>query len=150
MGLLLAVASGCGTPTEPRSAERLVGSWRDLSEASGHAGPSEVVLTIGSDRSFTWDMRVYGAHPGQDPSAVSGYMTIFGTYTTNGNSLRFTGERRVGWDRALGPDVVEEAYEQDMYENATFQVIRNTLVLRYTTYPADAPQLTTKIFVRVR
>lgn len=71
---------------------------------------------------------------------------ISGTYKVQGNNLVFNFDKQFvmesGRQSALTP------YTGKLYENATFSVDGNTLTLKYTTYPADAPVVTTAKFTR--
>jgi hypothetical protein len=45
-------------------------------------------------------------------------------------------------------NVVKSQPNGEIYENATFSISGDTLTLKYTTYPADAPVSTTARFKR--
>lgn len=113
-----------GDPENP-----LVGTW------------SELDLTAASRSiNFTKD-KTFNLSVGY---SNGGGTLISGTYSLEGNRLKTKSlEMR---EQQPGSSVVKSVPNGEIYENATFSISGDTLTLKYTTYPADAPVSTTARF----
>jgi hypothetical protein len=69
-----------------------------------------------------------------------------GNYNVKQDSIKFLTVETIHIEE--GKPEVKTATTYPVYEKATFNIVRDTLTLKYITYPADAPVETTAKFVR--
>ncbi|MEO7214421.1 hypothetical protein [Mucilaginibacter sp.] len=120
----------------------LIGNWNEPAMPSGFRRN----LVFYSDGTFTAAFTTY-------PSPLSGGISFTittsysGTFTVKGDSLLTNITTMAEQENTSTP--VTSPSTQKLYEYATFKVSGNTLMLKYTTYPADAPVATEAKFTRV-
>lgn len=133
--LLLAVA--CKKENAQQSANSgLVGTW---TEQSGPAGMNRSLM-FGRDSIYfvIWD---------SSTPATSQVTYINGTYSTDGHQLSTHFKETV--IRQNNNQVIYRApFIGTLFDNATYELSGNRLVLHYTSYPADAPVATTMVLNR--
>ena len=110
------------------SRRELVGEWRELGLNRS--------LRFKRDQTFQFSV---------DHGDGSGTV-IAGTYKTEGDSLEITAQKML--QQLPGQSLKWETANHTLYENATFDIFKDVLTLKYTTYPADAPLPTTAKFQR--
>jgi hypothetical protein len=69
-----------------------------------------------------------------------------GTYKVKQDSIKFLTVETIHSEE--GKPEVKTATNYPVYEKATFNIVRDTLILKYISYPADAPVETTAKFLR--
>ncbi len=122
----------------------LVGTWID--SVSVLDGYYVNTLEIDNSGAFLDKSDAFGVYPGQTSSQLSGYFVRTGKFQTESNRIGFLVEKVVSWDSFFGgePETTIESYT--IFENCTFDVRDDLLELRYTTYPADAPEQTIRVY----
>lgn len=152
VGLVLVM--GCEDATATAARGDLVGTWARAPESLAPSGWYQIRMTFAPSGSFTAEVRSHGVYPGQSPNELSSYGLTEGTYRTDGDRLIVAPRRLVTWDRFYGsssPEVVQEPYPYTGYlDDTRYAIHGQTLTLRYTSYPADAPVPTTVVLVRER
>lgn len=155
--VLVAAGTGCaGDDTvlvgDMAVPSELLGRWETPAEAQQPTGSHTNALTFGRDGRFVAEWRAAGVYPGQPAAEPSAYSRSYGTYQVEGARLGMRVDSTVTWDRFYGADAKETVTRPQpygrMYDDARFQVDGDTLVLDYTTYPADAPVATRQTFRR--
>ncbi len=151
--VLFAFVTACADATAP-GVGPLEGTWAAAPEAGSPSGRYERLLTFRNDGTFTSEVRSYGIYPGQPRDQLSGYFRTEGTYGVEieGNGMVFHAARVVSWDRFYGansPEVVRDAFPgETIYDDARYEVQGPLLTLRFTIYPADAPEPAVLVFTR--
>ena len=149
--LLLIAISGCAAPTETVDTP-LVGRWQ-RSEAVQPAGRFQHTLTFTRDGGVVVEVRNFGLYPTQVAADLSAFTREEGTFRVRGDTVVLAVTRRTWWDRFYGatsPEHVERvAAAVDGMPPTRFVVRGDSLTLRYTSYPADAPVPTEMSYARV-
>lgn len=132
LGVLLVLGLGaCKKDHNEKTDTKLTGSWMEL-ELSGVTRR----ITFNSDKSFN----LLIGYP------VAGGSMVKGSYVTKGANLKIQVEEIVE-DLPGQPTKVSGA-SSVLYDKATYIIKGDTLILNYTSYPADAPEATTAKFKR--
>jgi hypothetical protein len=142
-----ACAASCSNATDSQAT--LVGDWV-RQESLSPRGYLTTQLTFRADGTFTNAGRMFGCYPGQAANDLCAYTIVSGTFTTDDDRRAANVTRVVTWDRFYGassPETVENV-NFTAFNKARFQIAGRTLTLHFLTYPADAPEPTTRIFVR--
>jgi hypothetical protein len=142
-----ACAASCSNATDSQAT--LVGDWV-RQESLSPRGYLTTQLTFRADGTFTNAGRMFGCYPGQAANDLCAYTIVSGTFTTDDDRLAANVNRVVTWDRFYGtssPETVENV-NFTAFNEARFQIAGRTLTLHFLTYPADAPEPTTRIFLR--
>jgi hypothetical protein len=150
--LALGVSAGCSeaSPTAVR-ADELTGSWQTPRQTLSPSGSYQTTLTFAADGGVTYEVRNYGLYPGQRADDLASYSRTYSRYETAGDTVILHPARVVTWDKFYGaqsPERVEEIHDGSVRWNVV--VYGDQLMVNYTTYPADAPVLTTVVYRRVR
>jgi hypothetical protein len=102
---------------------------------------------------FTSEVRSYGIYPGQPRDELSGYWRTDGTYRVEDDRLVFQPTRIAWWDRFYGatsPEQIREPYpSESIFDDARYEMQGQQLILRFTIYPADAPEPAELVYTRV-
>ncbi|MGH7588696.1 MAG: hypothetical protein ACRELU_08900 [Gemmatimonadota bacterium] len=150
---------GCSEPTAPEPAA-LLGRWLDGPHPSHHSrgtqvfeyGHYEFGLEFLEGGSFVFEARSFGGTPerGTPEDELTSWSRISGTFVVTDDRIRFEPDSLVTWDSFYDPPLttVESPYGGTIYDETTWTVIGDVLVLHYLTYPADAPVETTAFFRR--
>jgi len=143
----VAGAASCTNATDSQAT--LVGDWVSQ-ESLSPRGYLTTQLTFRTDGTFTNAGRMFGCYPGQAANDLCAYTIASGTFTTDGDGLAANVNRVVTWDRFYGassPETVQNV-NRTAFNEGRFQIAGRTLTLHFLTYPADALEPTTKVFVR--
>ena len=136
--------------TEP-GPQSLTGHWVSERFSLGESASYEHHLTLslsgkGPVGRFASEARNYGSYPGQGPGEFSGYSRVEGTYSSEGDRLRFHPLRLVWWDLFYGKDspvqVIQPYPYGTLFDSTRFELVADRLTLRYLSYPFDAPEAT--------
>lgn len=127
--------------------QNLTGHWVSQRFPLGPSASYEHHLTLRSGKSsvgrFASEARNYGSYPGQGPDEFSGYTRVEGTYSSDGDRLNFHPLRLVWWDLFYGQDspvqVIQPYPYGAVFDGARFEMVGDSLILRYISYPLDAP-----------
>jgi hypothetical protein len=152
--LLLALAVGLAGCRDSTGLERgldispVFGYWSAVS--TNRDGSSDfIMLALNTDGSFTRDWRTYTASPAR---AQTAYVTTQGSFTVRGDSLFMRATTVRSWDRDFngGVETVTAVADGGPYGSggARFEVRKDSLVLHYISYPADAPVETSEALAR--
>lgn len=151
IALLSVLLAGCNPATSPHDSP-VAGRWATIREPLNPTGSYQGFLTF-DGAAYVSEVRDYGLYPGQQPNDLSAYSRIEGTFRVEGDSLRFSPQRLITWDRFYGPDSPERienlAGQAAQSSAAHFSLDLHWLTLRYFTYPADAPVATSRIYWRL-
>lgn len=126
----------------------LIGTWVDTVYAKP-SGYRVYELIFNSTSSFTDKSSSYGIYNDQDNDELSGWFVRTGNYEVNNNKLKLISKKVVSWDSFFGGNPVTSSETQIIFENCTFTINRNILELNYITYPADAPENTTRRYKKL-
>ena len=150
--LVVMVVAACEDTTGVKTGP-LDGTWIAAPEAGRPSGRYERTLTF-RDGSFTFEVRSYGIYGGHSGDELSAYYRVEGTYgiEIEGNGIDFRPVRIVWWDRFYGansPETARDAYPgETIFDDARYELEWPLLRLRFTTYPADAPEPALLLFTR--
>lgn len=128
--LLISLAA-CKKERDEAPAHTLVGQWYETN-----------LTGLVRSLQFTNDNK-FGFTSGDQAGNATRY---FGTYELRGDSMKVAITEKV--TQEAGKPSVKTPSNQALYEKATFKVSVDTLTLKYITYPADAPVITTVKFQR--
>jgi hypothetical protein len=149
---LALVALACDNqPVAPKVVSPLVGDWVAPTENLHPKGTMTRRLGISESGEFTFRTDMFGIYPGQNPSYLSAYTRMTGTFTIDGDKLVLTATRVATWDSFYGAGSQErvETVNTVLLDQAHFGIVGQTLTLNYVSYPADAPVPTTMSFTRL-
>lgn len=149
--LLLAGAAACSESSAPVGSSQIVGAWMAPRETLHPNGSMTRYLGFSESGTFQYSAESYGVYPGQSAGTLSAYTRISGTYQIDGDRLTMTGNRTATWDSFYGansPETVQNV-NTEMFKDARFRIALSTLILDFTTYPADAPVPTTQSYNRL-
>ena len=146
-GALVASALGACThdpaaPVGPPEARALRGRWLPPVTALQPQGSMRGALTFGTNGRYVWATTSFGSYPGQAPNFVSGWTQVVGTYEVTGDRIAFRPDSLITWDSFYGnprPTVTTPYPYGGTFDDCVFEVRGDSLVLHFTTYPADAP-----------
>ena len=144
---LVGIGASCTGTTDSQAT--LVGNWLSR-ESLSPSGYYTTRLTFAADGAFTDSVRMFGCYSGQSGNDLCAYTIMSGTYTTQGNKLVTKISRIATWDRFYGansPETVQNV-NTTLFDQGHFRITALTLTLDYLSYPADAPEPTTKVFLR--
>ena len=125
--------AACNEPIPTRTG--LEGRWIE----EGVAKESARDLLIGQPEVFVYTV------PFPDGAATF----ISGDWKVDGNRITFTTTSKTDYTASGSSKKTEPYVDPRFFENATFVLTASTLTLTYTTYPSDAPVVTTMEFRRV-
>ncbi len=149
-GLMLtaSIIAGCEKKTEcVIESQDLIGTWADTLRMV-ERGIYIDELTLHGNGTFTMITNSYGIYEDQKDTDLSGWHIRYGKFVQEENRLSFISEKAVAWDSFEGGNPTTIAEEQTIFENCTFTLTGDRLELAYTTFPADAPVTTFRIFHR--
>jgi|GEM_PF-1241432 len=151
---MVALSAGCSGSLDSLTTGDIVGRWTADLEAASPAGYYSRQVTFSGDGHFVFEFRSYGIYRNQRDDELSSYSRTVGTYTVSGDRVTFEPESLTTWDAFHGadsPEIVQSPYPySSFYDDARYLVEGNTLMLDYTSYPADAPEPTRQTFQRER
>ena len=128
----------------------LNGTWVADTETASPSGWYQRSLTFDTNGTFVSGFRIYGVYDWQQADDLSAYQRAEGTYDIQGDRLVFHPARLVWWDRYYGdqsPEQISEPYPYGtIFDDARFSLKGTQLTLRFTIYPADAPETTVLVF----
>ena len=136
----LAVASAACADPVAVPPEPLVGSWATVT-AQQPQGSLHQVLTFKRDGSVVFGVYHYGVYTAS--SGLEAYSKIEGRYRTTGDRLQIDDKRITLFDTFYpdpGPTTTE--YPGTIFDDCTFRIEGDQLILTYLSYPLDAPQET--------
>jgi hypothetical protein len=152
-------STGCTAVTEPAGPvpRALVGTWEGEPFRYTPRGMTTFSLAIEPSGRFTWTVRTTGLYEGQAPNALTSTSREVGQLTTANTRAFFQSDSVYILNV---PDQIETARRVEptvggfgnttLFDEAEFDVRGNRLVLRYLSYPADAPVPTLRQFTRVK
>lgn len=136
--------------TEHSANLELLSSW-EFSENISSGGRYVVRLSFNHDLKFVEKITNYGLYPGDDTQSLSAWSEIDGTYRIEDNKLIFSPKSLTTWDSFYsnpGPTVIRPYPYGSIFDDCTYRIETSILTLTYLTYPADAPIVTTRSFIR--
>jgi hypothetical protein len=152
--LVACALTGCSDSTTAPEVAPLVGAWQVAPYLSRDGTTYEQSLTLRGDQTYVRDWRIYAASGAGRRGDLFAYITTEGTFTVRGDSIFMRAILSRNWDRDFfgGVERVTPVNSSGVYGQggARFEIIGETLVLHFLSYPADAPVETTESLVRVR
>lgn len=128
----------------------LEGTWVAATETASPSGWYQRSLTFDANGTFASGFRIYGVYDWQQSDDLSAYQRTEGTYVVEGDRLVFHPARLVWWDRYYGdqsPEQISEPYPYGtIFDDARYELKGRQLTLRFTVYPADAPETAVLVF----
>jgi hypothetical protein len=124
------------------AAASLHGHWLPPAMALQPQGSTRGALTFAPNGRYVSATTSFGVYPGQAPNAVSGWTQVAGRYQVTGDRIAFRPDTLTTWDSVFGnrtPTVTTPYPYGGMFDDCVFELRGDTLVLYFTTYPADAP-----------
>ena len=151
MAFLGLVFAACEPTTRPPDSP-LSGRWATSLDALKPQGSYRTFLTF-EGTAFVSEVRNYGLYAGQQPTDLSAYSRLEGTFLVEGDSLQLLATHLVTWDPTFGPNPPERVdivTPQGVRAGRThFSIEGDRLTLRYFSYPADAPVPTSRTYWRL-
>ena len=92
-------------------------------------------LTFNDDESFTARTSSYSVTDSLPIPGLSGWFVYTGNYSVSKDSLNFISTELTSWEngQALNPVTLHE--QRVIFENCTFELKKDGLILNYTAYP---------------
>jgi len=112
----------------------LIGSWSETPATPNF----QRTLFFAADGTFTMHFNYFGFMPGAE--------TMSGIYTTSGEKINLRFLKYIHAEPNKEP--VTLVNSPQLYDQATYKVKGNLLILNYVSYPADAPVNTTATFLK--
>jgi hypothetical protein len=152
--LVACAVSGCTESTTAPELAPLVGMWQVTPYRNTDGSTYETSLILRTDQTYVRDWRAYYDGGAGRPGILFAYSTTEGTFTVRGDSIFLRATINRNWDRDFyGGEVrVTPVSSTGTYGpgGARFEILGQTLLLHYLSYPADAPVETTESLLRVR
>jgi hypothetical protein len=143
---LVALLVACDGPTASDD-EGLHGTWAEVQPLQPR-GSMVRFLRFEASGVFTARVNSYGVYDGSDE--LSSYSETTGTYEVSSDRLLVHTEWTETWDSFHGDqEPIRAVASGSPFDDCTFEVDGNRLVLHYMSYPADAPVPTVMTLVRV-
>jgi hypothetical protein len=127
----------------------LTGTWTEtaMAQPNGHFINE---LTFNNDSTFSSRTTSYGVYSGQSQNDLSGWFEYAGNYSLNGTTISFISHRVVSWDSFYGGQPDTQIKDQLLFENCKYTIVDQVLEINYITYPADAPENTTRQYIKTK
>jgi len=133
---------------EPNFAENdIFGVWVDTVVLSPQ-GYAVNELRFSENGMFVSGTKNYGMYATQAANDLSGYFEYYGNYVLTAKNIYFASKQNVSWDGALTASPVTTQKDEVIFESCTYKISRDTLEISYLTYPADAPVVTTRKYIK--
>ena len=150
---LVACSDAPGAPltAAARSSSALHGHWLPPTGTLQPQGTMRGALTFSPTGRFISTTTSFGSYPGQAPNFVSAWTQTVGSYVVTGDRIAFRPDTLTTWDSFFGnrPPTITTPYPYGgVFDDCVFEVQGDTLVLYFTTYPADAPVRTRATYRR--
>jgi len=127
----------------------IVGVWADSTLAQPK-GKLVHLLTFSENGVFVSRSESYGIYDGQDVNTLSGWSESVGNYVVSEGKMFFISRQVSGWDSfSENAAVTTQKNDQEIFEDCSYVLNKDTLTLEYTTYPADAPVRTERKYIRI-
>ena len=153
-GLLLMLGlatTGCRDSTAPLSGD-LIGFWT-ASQRNSDGTVYQSILSLDPAGTFTREWRDYASGPVNGLGALTAYIITDGTFSVRGDSVFMRATTVRNWDRdfnggAVTITPVTTGVGPFGYGGARYEARRDSLILHFISYPADAPVETSEAFAR--
>lgn len=144
---IFAFLVGCAEDADNNFNTSVTGVWYYAAYASPK-GKYLDQLTLNSDSTFKYEQKSFGIYSGQDKQDTSTMYIRDGKYLINADSISFITFKIIRWDSFTQ---LRDTSTQcsTLFQNCTFSIHGYGMSLKYTTYPADAPEITTKNFYKL-
>lgn len=138
----------CSDTNDVVPAFDLVGTW-EAAWPQGQ-GRTELLLEFQADSSFVWKISTFGVQPNSAPDDLNALLEYPGVVTVNQEQVAFYCEEFTATDFYFqtGPETLEN--KTAIYDNCTYAIKGDTLILSFTSYPADRPVPAEQRYLRVR
>jgi hypothetical protein len=148
--LPIALLLGCAAEPIAPGAEDLLGRWRSEPEALSPNGSMDRVFIVSADRHTEEQVTSRGLYPGQMPGQVSSQVVLFGRIDVRGDQFVIHPDSEVTHDVFYGSSnrSVRRDFTGWPLDSVRYAVRGEELQLEFYTYPADAPELTRRVFHR--
>ncbi len=148
--ILTLLAAACDRAATITGPAELVGAWA-VSNPAPEGAHTEQRMTFGSEGNFTAEVRWYGFY-GLPADEQTGYMVSRGSYRLEGTTLVVRLTRQEQWQKyAVGENPSVETIRDPRWNEAgSVHVDGDRMTFTYVSAPADAPQVFTEEYRRVR
>ena len=140
---VVAACAACSeAPSAPAAGSSLHATWEAPVMMLQPQGTLRATLSLAPDGRFSWRTVSYGVYAGEPATRTSAWTRSDGTYAVSGDSLVFRVDSLTTWDSFYGepePSVLRPYPYGGLFDDCRFTVQGDVLVLRFTTYPLDAP-----------
>jgi hypothetical protein len=150
--ILLAIGiGGCDVVTSPDIAA-LVGEWAEAPHVNQDGSTYQQLLSLRADHSYVTEFRTYQATSSGSMGLLMSYFTTEGRFVVRGDSIYMGPVVTRSWDRNFngGAVIVTPVSSNGPNESGgvRYEFSGGNLILRYFTYPADAPVETVTSYSR--
>jgi len=128
---------------------KLTGTWTERVNALP-TGYYINELTFNADSTFSSKGSSYGIYGWQGQNDLSGWYEFVGNYSQSSNSLGLISHKVTSWDKFYDGQPFTEIKDQLLFENCKYKITKQVLEINYTTYPADGPVNTTRIYTKAK
>lgn len=125
----------------------IFGVWVDTVALSPQ-GYAVNELDFSKNGMFVAATRNYGMHATQSVNDLSGYFEYYGNYVLTAKNIYFASKQNVSWDGSTAASPVTTQKDEVIFESCTYKISHDTLEISYLTYPADAPVVTTRKYIK--
>ncbi|MEQ8240798.1 MAG: hypothetical protein RIA69_16390 [Cyclobacteriaceae bacterium] len=146
LSLTVVLIWSCSEENEVAPQLELTGKWKNV--LTQNAGRTEILLDFQADSSFVMTLSHYGLQPNTAPDDLNASLEYPGTLTVTEDRIEFNINEYTYTDYYFetGPETFEN--RTVFYDNCTYVISGDTLILSYTSYPADAPIAAEQRFLR--
>ncbi len=103
-------------------------------------------LTFNDDESFTARTSSYSASDSLANAGLSGWFVYTGNYSISKDSLNFISTELTSWESSQGFNPITLHEQRIIFDNCTFELDKDGLILNYTTYPDNISQKTVRSY----
>ncbi|MBN2766124.1 MAG: hypothetical protein JXR27_07085 [Paludibacteraceae bacterium] len=124
----------------------IYGLWTDTIKTT--EGRYVYNLTFRPNGTFLSTTLGLGFYDKQEENEMSFYSDEQGNYVQSARNIYFLSKNTTEWDAFKNQPPVSNDTSKVIFESCSYEIIIDTLTLKYISYPADAPELTTRKYIR--
>ena len=149
--LIAVVSSSCSMDyldLEPEFVENdIFGVWADTVRGQQN-GYLVNELVFRENGTFVAGTKHYGVYITQNTNQLSAYSEYYGNYVLGSKNIYFASKQNTYWDSLTAAAPVITVKDEVLFESCTYKISNDTLSISYITYPADAPEVTTRKYIK--
>lgn len=149
--LPLALVLGCGADAAAPGLDPLVGRWQSRPIALSPRGTMDRLFVVRSDGTTENHTTSRGLYPDQTADQISARVVLFGRISVRGDRVVVQPDSEVTQDLFYGPNhrAVRRDFSGWRVDTVRYAVRGDELHLRFSSYPADAPEPAEQVLYRV-